>query len=72
MMAYMQSLKKQKTTARKNGQLEEKEANPITFSLYRLICFYALSSGDIFTWAHTVCQWNCMARSVNIDGFSFP
>ena len=71
MTPFMVSLKKQKTVAKKSGNLDECEADPITFSLYRLISFYAISTGNIFVWAFTVCQWNCMARSINIDGMSY-
>ena len=26
---------------------------------------------DLYPWSYTVCQWNCMARSINIDNLSF-
>ena len=51
--------------------MTEQEADPITFPLYRTICFEAISRSSIFLWVFTVLQWNCMARSVNIDNLTF-
>jgi len=71
MKNYLDSVKKEKTKAKKGGQLDETEADPITFELYRLLCKYAIEEGDIFTWAFTVLQWSCMARSISIDDLTF-
>ena len=71
MQHFLSSLKREKTNAKKEGKVEEKEADPITFSLYVNICQYAIEVGDLFLWAYTVCQWNCMARSINMDNLSF-
>ena len=71
MPKFLQSLKKEKNQAKKDGRLDEKEADPISFAFYNALCQMALFTGDIFLWAYTVCQWNCMARSINIDGLSF-
>ena len=71
MEAFMDSLKKENQKAKKNGQCTEQEADPITFPLYREICRKAIATGNIFLWVFTVCQWNCMARSINIDNLRF-
>ena len=68
---FLLSLRKEKTQAKKDGQLDEHEADPISFLFYSFICEYSLLTGDIFMWAYTVCQWNCKARSINIDGLTF-
>jgi hypothetical protein len=62
---FLDSKKKETTKAKKRGEVEEHEADPISFELYRLLC------GDIYTWAYTVVQWHCMARSASIDDFTF-
>lgn len=71
MPLFLDSLKKEKTKAKKEGNVTEKEADPITFALYSSICNYAIKVGDLYLWAYTVCQWNCLARSINIDNLSF-
>ena len=69
--AFLDSVKKEKTKAKKRGEVEEKEADPISFELYRLIYKYAIEAGNIFVWAFTVMQWSCMARSISIDDLTF-
>ena len=68
---FIESLKKENQSKRKLGQLTEKEADPISFPLYRQICESALQKGDIFLWCFTVMQWNCIARSINIGNLRF-
>ena len=67
MKQYLDSLKKSKVRAKKDGELDENEADPIGMPLYHLICEWAISIGDIFLWVFTVLLWNCMSRCVNID-----
>ena len=71
MRSFLQSLSKEKTQAKKKGELEENSADPISFNLCRLTCKVAIESGNIFAWIFTVLQWNCMARSCNVDGLGF-
>ena len=71
MNSFIDSWKKENQTAKKDGKVTEQEADPITFPLYRSICHEAISRSSIFLWVFTVLQWNCMARSVNIDNLTF-
>ena len=71
MQGFLDSVKKEKVKAKKRGEVEEKEADPISFELYRLLCKYAINAGNIFVWAFTVVQWSCMARSISIDDLTF-
>jgi hypothetical protein len=71
MKSYIDSIKKEKTKAKKRGETDEREADPISFELYSLLCKYAIEKGDMFVWAFTVVQWSCMARSVSIDDLTF-
>ena len=41
-LGYIDSTKKEKTGAMKRGELDEKDADPITFELYRLLCKLAI------------------------------
>ena len=49
----------------------EKEADHITFPLYKQMCLKMMMSGNVFGWVFTIFQWNCMARSINIDNLRF-
>ena len=64
-------MKKEKTKAKKRGELDEHNADPISLDLYHRMCKISMEAGDIFTWASTVFQWNCMAKSINIDELTF-
>lgn len=50
MKSFLDS-KKKKQQKLIRGQVEEYEADPISFELYRLLCKFAIEEGDIFTWA---------------------
>ena len=71
MVGFLDSTKKEKTSAKKKGELDEKDADAISFELYRLLCKLAIKKGNIFLWAFTVTQWSCMARSISIDDLTF-
>jgi hypothetical protein len=50
----------------KDGMLDEKEADPISWGLFRKILQWAIERKNIHLWAFSILQWNCMARSINI------
>ena len=64
---YLDSYKKITARARKDGKMEEKQADPISWALFTLILQWALDSGNVFLWTFTLLQWNCMARAINIS-----
>ena len=55
MKVFLDSLKKRNARAKKEGIVEEKQADPISLPLYKLICRWAIQTGDTFFWAFTVC-----------------
>ena len=64
MNAYIESMKREKTVAKQNNQIEEKEADPIGIDLYSDIAKWAIEEGTpggILIWASSVTQWNCKA-----------
>ena len=71
MKSYLKSVKKEKQTAKSKGELDEEDADPINFALYEHICGWFVEDNDLYSWAFTVSQWNCMARSINIDPLGF-
>ena len=70
MESFLQSFKKETAKAKKEGNLDEKQADPISFTLYRLILSWSLSQGNLLLWTWTQLQWNLMARSISIDPLS--
>ena len=71
MTKFLVSVKKEKKKAKEKGYLDEEEADPIAFPLYKLISQWFLEEDDIMSFAFTVLQWGCMARSINIDPLGF-
>jgi hypothetical protein len=71
MDAFLDASKKEVVTHRRAGNLDEQEADPISFPLFQLICEWALASRNVFLWVWTILQWNNMARSISIDPLGF-
>ena len=69
--AFLKAYRKQFAAAKKEGQVDEKEADAISSSLFRLICQWAIDDGNVKLWTFGLMQWNLMARSSNIDGLAF-
>ena len=67
MPKYLDSFKKETMKAKQEGMLDEEEAEPIPFALYIKICKWEILGKFIYVWVFTVFQWNCLARSINID-----
>ena len=67
MDSFLLSFKKENADARSKGNVDEKSADPITYSLFRTILTWAVEQKNIFLWVWTILQWNLMARSISID-----
>jgi hypothetical protein len=67
MDTFLTSFKKEEANAKSEGNVDERAADPISFTLFRQILKWALDSGNIFVWVWTIIQWNLMARSISID-----
>jgi hypothetical protein len=67
MDSFLLSFKKETADARSKGNVDEKSANPISYSLFHLILIWAIDQGYIFLWVWTILQWNLMARSISVD-----
>jgi hypothetical protein len=67
MKSFLDNYKKEFQGAKKAGNVDETESDPFSFSLLRLICCWFISGGHVFGWCFLLTQWNCMARSINID-----
>jgi hypothetical protein len=57
MDSFLVSFKKEAADARSQGNVdEEKSADPITFSLFRMILNWAVEQGNLFVWVWTILQ----------------
>lgn len=48
--AFILSYKKEHQQAQKEGRTDEQEADPISSTLFRMICLWATEEGNIFVW----------------------
>ena len=64
---FMKAYKKETVKLKQKGEMDSEDSDPIVFLLYRMICQWSLDSDNMFLWAFTLLQWNCMGRSISID-----
>lgn len=68
---FIKGYKKEAVKARSEGNLDEKEADPISWSLFLNMLNWALvGEKNVFLWVFSLLQWHCMARSINIGGMA--
>ena len=53
MKAFLKTLKKEKATAKREGQIDEQDADEIPWTLFEAICNWALASGNVMVWCST-------------------
>ena len=71
MKKFLAQYKKEVAANRKTGNVDEYDSDPFSFQLVRQLASWFLYSGNIFCWFFLLMQWNCMARSINIDCIGF-
>ena len=64
---YLSAIKKEIARAKKDGNVVERDSDPIPIGLYKKICEWAIEDGNVFLWAWTVLQWNLMARPISVE-----
>lgn len=69
--SFILSYKKEHQQAQKEGRTDEQEADPITSTLFRMICFWAVEEGNIFVWVFSLAMWHLMSRSISVDSLAF-
>ena len=68
---HLEAYKKEHSQEKQKGNTESKDADPITFELYRLLLKWAAEDGNIFVFFWTLTQWNCMSRCASIAPLGF-
>ena len=71
MKAHLLLVRKEHAAAKGEGTTEDKEADPISFDFYKQLNLWLIDDGLIGDWAYSTMQWNCVARSCNIDALGF-
>ncbi len=71
MEGFILSYRKEHKQVQKEGCTDEQEADPITSTLFRLICTWAIEEGNIFVWAFLLFMWHLMSRSISFDSLAF-
>ncbi|KAL7523497.1 hypothetical protein ACHAWF_002320 [Thalassiosira exigua] len=71
MEMFITAYKKEFKAAQKDGRTDEQEADPITATLFCLICKWAVNAGNIFVWVFSLLMWHLMSRSISIDSIAF-
>jgi hypothetical protein len=71
MEKFLNAFKKECAKAKAEGNLDEREADPISWGLFRIILGWALSENNVFVWVFSLLQWACMARSISIGVLAF-
>ena len=60
-VTFLKSFKKESKKAAKEGLLDEREADPISWTFFNLILRWAIEENEILIWGFSLLQWNCMA-----------
>lgn len=68
---WMNAYRKETKNASKDGKLDENEADPVPFTLFRLWMTWALESCNVYVWVFGLLQWNLMARSISVGTLAF-
>lgn len=68
---WMNAYRKETKKAAKDGNLDENEADPVPFTLFRLWMTWSLESRNVYVWVFGLLQWNLMARSISVGTLAF-
>ena len=50
--------------------MDEREADAISSTLFKLILKWAVEEGNVFVWCFCLLMWHLMARSINVDSIA--
>ena len=67
---FSRAFNKEHASAKRDGNVDEQEADPITAALFRRLCQWAIFENNVFVWVFAILQWNLMSRTANIDALA--
>ena len=59
--------KKRVTKSKESGDIDEKESDPMFFSLYEYLRKFSVEESNMFYLEWAITQWNCTKRPTNIE-----
>jgi hypothetical protein len=62
--------KKEWAEQKKRGNVDEREADAINSTLFKLLLKWAINEGNVFVWVFCLVMWHLIARSINVDPMS--
>ncbi len=67
---FMACYKKEFADQKKKGNVDEREADAVSSTLFKLILKWAVEEGNVFVWCFCLLMWHLMARSINVDSIA--
>jgi hypothetical protein len=64
---FMACYKKEHVLAKAEGKTQEKEADAVCSTLFKLLMTWCVAEGNVFVWCFSLLMWHLMARSINVD-----
>ena len=64
---FIACYKREHASAKKDGNTDEKEADAISSTLFKLLMTWAIEEGNVFVWCFSLLMWHLVAHSININ-----
>jgi len=64
---FLAAYKREFADQKKKVNVDEREADAISSTLFTMPMKWAVQEGNVFVWAFALLMWHLMARSINID-----
>jgi hypothetical protein len=66
----MACYKKEHVIAKADGKTQEKEADAVCSTLFKVLMTWCVAEGNVFVWCFSLLMWHLMARSINVDSIA--
>jgi hypothetical protein len=66
----MACYKKEHILAKAEGKTQEKEADALCSTLFKLLMTWCVAEGNVFVWCFSLLMWHLMARTINVDSIA--
>lgn len=68
---WLNSYRKETRIGARDGRLDESEADPVPFTMFRHWLEWSLEANNLYVWVFALLQWNLMARSISVGTLCF-
>ena len=66
----MSCYKKEYADQKMKGNVDEREADAISSSLFKLFLRWAVEKGNMFVWCFSLLMWHLRAHSINVNSIA--